>query len=298
MNIISKLLFQVSYIEKLLKEDLKNEEIIYNYFICEKSTKLLDKHSLQEFLTNTKIENLTFLKSICNHCYNIHNLWNNELNDLPHKTLKERFIHSNFSDGERPELININSEFHAIYLMDEKFEFYYSDLGKKEFFKEYYFYINRYSIPKIVQKCNDILYYLTACFPTILQVNKANNNESENEVENNDFIKSTIEDYLEPIKNYFNAKDYNLLVNELDSYFKYETFTNSNEIIKIINNPNVKLIGWQLKELYHASFNDNRNMHIDYLKFGKQRISIFKDVSFDEKQFRKSNLYKYFHTKP
>jgi hypothetical protein len=115
--------------------------------------------------------------------------------------------------------------------------------------------------------------------------------------ENNDFIKSTIEDYLEPIKKYFNTKDYDLLVSELDSYFKTGAFTNSNEIIKTVNRPNKKLIGWQFKELYNNCINDNTKLSIEYLRFGKQRISIFKDVSFDESNYLKSNLYKYYNTK-
>src|SRR5690606_172394 len=45
-----------------------------------------------------------------------------------------------------------------------------------------------------------------------LPPSKTPKSESKNEAESNDFIKSTIEDYLEPIKKYFNEKDYNLLV--------------------------------------------------------------------------------------
>ncbi|MCF6358715.1 MAG: hypothetical protein L3J54_13015, partial [Draconibacterium sp.] len=42
-----------------------------------------------------------------------------------------------------------------------------------------------------------------------LPPSKVKYKESENEAESNDFIKSTNEDYLEPINKYFNTKDYN-----------------------------------------------------------------------------------------
>lgn len=126
------------------------------------------------------------------------------------------------------------------------------------------------------------------------------NNSSEKpqpEPKNNDFIKSTIEDYLEPLNKYFNTDDYDLLINELDTYFKTGVFTNSTQIIKTINRPNVKLIGSTLKEIYNSCFNDNRKLSIEYLRFGKQRISVFKNVPFDENNYFKSNLYKYYNTK-
>ncbi|WP_299394245.1 hypothetical protein [uncultured Gelidibacter sp.] len=268
MNIISRTLFQVSYIEKILRDNLQNKEIIYNYFICEKSTKLLDKHSLQEFLTNTKIENLTFLKSICNHCFNINKLWNNDLNDLPHKTLKERFIYSDLSDKENLKLINIDSEFLAIYLLDEKFEFYNSDLGKVEFFKEYYFYINHYSIPKIVQKCNIILYYLTACYPQIFTPKKA------------DFKFENKFDQAEPKKVYDHfiklvEKGY-LSKEDLESYLilAFQDETPPKEKIIFSN----KHIG-NITSIFYKYYADAENTHGKQIKYAKLLGEYFKGFS-------------------
>lgn len=124
------------------------------------------------------------------------------------------------------------------------------------------------------------------------------NEENSFTTQNNDFILSTIEDYLDPIKDYFNIEGYNLLVNELGNYFNTGAFTKSTDIIKVVNKPNKKLIGSTLKTIFHNCFNDNRKLSIEYLRFGKQRISIFNSVSFDESNYLRSNLYKYYHSKP
>ena len=122
--------------------------------------------------------------------------------------------------------------------------------------------------------------------------------ESNKEDESNNVIKSTIEDFLEPLNYYFKPKDYNLLVYELEYYFTNETFTKSTEIINTINKPNMKLLGTTLKDIYHNCINVNEKLPIKYLRFGKQRISTFLKVSFDERNYLNSNLYKYYHTKP
>lgn len=123
------------------------------------------------------------------------------------------------------------------------------------------------------------------------------NIDPKQETDNADEIKNIIDENLDKIKEYFNTGDYILLKNELERYFKTGAFTNSNKIIKIVNRPDKKLIGWTLKQIYNNCFHDNRKLAIEYLRFGKQRISIFNDVSFDESNYLKSNLYKYYHTK-
>lgn len=112
----------------------------------------------------------------------------------------------------------------------------------------------------------------------------------------NDFTISTIEDYLDPIKDKFPDTSYSLLVEELNSYFTHGIFTNSNETISTINKINKKALGWRLNELYRAFKQDN--LPLEYIKFGKERISAFKDVKFEETDYLKSNLYKYYTTKP
>lgn len=118
-----------------------------------------------------------------------------------------------------------------------------------------------------------------------------------NEPEQNNFLLSTIEDYLEPIKDKFKEDSYKLLINELYSYFTVGNFTNSKEAISVIGKGNLKKIGWQLKELYRNCKDDNSKLPIEYLKFGKERISIFKNTKFDENNYLKSNLYKYYTNK-
>lgn len=123
--------------------------------------------------------------------------------------------------------------------------------------------------------------------------------EDNSRIENNiDFLKSTIQRFLEPLNKYFNNEDYQILLNELETYFDTGVFTNSNKIIKTINRPNKKLIGWTLKNIYNTCINSNAKLPIEYYRFGKDRISIFSDTSFDEKNYLKSNLYKYYHSKP
>lgn len=162
MNIISKINFQVSQIEKLLRKDLENGTITYNYHICEEKTKLLDRFALQTYITETKIENLTFLKSICQRCSNIVDLWHVDLKDLPNNLLKEQFV---VNDTNGNFLLSTPLKFYAIYLTDERFNFYTTDLEKREFLKEYKY--NDYQISEIINKCSLILNWITASFTMI-----------------------------------------------------------------------------------------------------------------------------------
>ena len=119
--------------------------------------------------------------------------------------------------------------------------------------------------------------------------------ESENE---NDIILSTIEDFLFAFKEkaILSDSNYEILVNALTQYFKFGTFPNIKKPISV-SNVNKKKIGWVLNEIFRAIKDNNEKLPIEYLKFAKHNISIFKNVSFDEDNFLKSNLYKYFTTK-
>ena len=303
IDIVSKIYSQLSKILEFLNEDIRNKQVICNYNICEDECKFLDKHELQTYITKTKIENTAFLKMICFKCIEVIELCHINCFDLPYKMLKEQFVHQN---------ISTSLDFRTIYLSNQKFTLFNTDEGKKDFFDRFNF--NTYQIADIANRCSLILNWITASFPEIntdslkrLNNNliKKNdrlhdeklNNTSILENEKNDFIKSTIEDYLEPITEYFKEEDYNLLVAELLNYFNTDSFSNSEDTIKIIGKPNVKKIGWQLKEIYNNCITDNRKLSIEYLRFGKERISIFKTVNFDENNYLKSNLYKYYNTK-
>lgn len=119
----------------------------------------------------------------------------------------------------------------------------------------------------------------------------------ETELEN-DFTLSTIEDWLFPFKEegVLINTDYNNLITALKQYFdngKFPTLNNQIRVKKV----NIKRFGWALNEIFRANTSKNETLPIDYLKFAKENISIFRDVTFEESDYLKSNLYKYFTTK-
>lgn len=111
-------------------------------------------------------------------------------------------------------------------------------------------------------------------------------------------ILSNIEDWLFPLKEetILTNTNYNNLVVALNHYFENGKFPKLDNQISV-RRVNIKRFGWALNEIFRANTNNNENLPIDYLKFAKENISIFIDVSFDENNYLKSNLYKYFTTK-
>jgi len=115
----------------------------------------------------------------------------------------------------------------------------------------------------------------------------------------NNFLRSTIEDYLDEFKeeNIISESDYDKLVSALYQYFETGSFPNIDNQIKV-GKVNVKRFGWALNEIFRSIKNMNESLPVEYLRFAKQNISIFAMVKFDETQIFNSNLYKYFTTKP
>ena len=114
----------------------------------------------------------------------------------------------------------------------------------------------------------------------------------------NNYVLSNIEDWLYPFKeeNILIKENYTNLVNALLNYFNKGFFSDKAFAINV-GKVNVKRFGWALNEIFKANNNSNEKLSIEYLRFAKEKISIFKDVSFDETNYLKSNLYKYFTTK-
>lgn len=116
--------------------------------------------------------------------------------------------------------------------------------------------------------------------------------EEDNE---NDLLKSTIEDYLEEFKDFLNGNGYERLVNALFVYF-------TNGVFPVLENKinfkriNKKRVGWALKELYKSEKTDN--LDIEYFRFAKANINIFANEVLEIKDFNKSNFYKAFTTNP
>lgn len=111
----------------------------------------------------------------------------------------------------------------------------------------------------------------------------------------NDFLVSTIEDYLANYKDKMNKTDYLNLQNAYKEYFLKGNFPKDCKEIKIIGKVNIKKLGWALNQLYRSE--KNGNLPIEYLQFAKDKISIFKTISFSKEDYTKTTLYKYFTTK-
>ena len=119
-------------------------------------------------------------------------------------------------------------------------------------------------------------------------------NEDDDKDNQNNILKSTIEEYLETISEKIKPIEYNLLVDALYKYFK----NNDAPILeKKINlgRLNKKKVGWVLKEIYWSVKKDK--LSYEYLYFAKQNISIFENVELNKDDFFYCNLYKYFTTK-
>lgn len=196
MDIINILNYQLSQIENLLNEDLQVGTITVNYLICEDSTIFLDKYALQTYITERKIENNAFLKTIYLRCKKIKDLWNNDIHSLPMNLLKEPFIFSDFENEELPIYYSSTLNFHAILLMDGKFNFYSTDLGKREFIKQFNY--KSYSVDQIIQRCNLLLSWLKE---SIIEEDIEQKNKQEFTFENK-FDKTKPNDIYE----YFNSK--------------------------------------------------------------------------------------------
>lgn len=112
----------------------------------------------------------------------------------------------------------------------------------------------------------------------------------------NNFIKSSIEDYLQSFKEdkSINEVDYNKLVNILLAYFESGKTTISSPKL-FVKNGNKKRLAFALGEVFRGL--KNEVLAYEYIELGKENLSIFKDEVFTKVNFTKSNLYKYYTTK-
>lgn len=113
----------------------------------------------------------------------------------------------------------------------------------------------------------------------------------------NNIIESTIEDYIIQFKEdkSINELDYTALVNILLKFFEKNKST---ILIKplFVRNGNKKRLGYALGEIFKSL--KNEALSFEYLELGKKNISIYNDEQIDKTKFNKSNLYKYYTTKP
>jgi len=148
----------------------------------------------------------------------------------------------------------------------------------------------------IMSKVDKLIKDYPNIFKTFDKCEIAEQEKGSQEMQENDLIFSTIEDWLYPFKeeNIIADTHYNLLVSSLKQYFETGTFPTINNKI-IVGFVNKKRFGWALNSIYRALKHDS--LPIDYLKFAKQHISIFVDVALSDTNHKRSNLYKYFTTK-
>lgn len=110
----------------------------------------------------------------------------------------------------------------------------------------------------------------------------------------NDFLESTIEDYLHDLQKEFRSKeDYGYVLKVLYSYFS----SGSNGEVKpiFIKKGNKTKLAFALGEIYRAVKTDP--ITLEYLKFMKSLFLIFKDEDLTKQPLRATNLYKYATTK-
>lgn len=117
----------------------------------------------------------------------------------------------------------------------------------------------------------------------------------ENTDQPNNFLLSTIEDYLSAFTSNMSNSDYKLLVQSLNHYFEKGSFPQLTKSINVYGKFNKKKLGWALNQLFRSQRQEQ--LATDYLEFGKKHISAFKTLKFDKKSVVGCQLYKYYTTK-
>ena len=113
--------------------------------------------------------------------------------------------------------------------------------------------------------------------------------------EENDILKSTIDDYLDEFRIEINGNGYEVLTNALFEYFSSGSFPVLASKINF-KRINKKRVGWALKDLYKSE--KTNNLEIEYFRFAKDNINLFADEIIIEEGFKKSKFYKMFTTNP
>jgi hypothetical protein len=154
MNIINRLLSQLSKIQSILIKEIESGSYTLNYNVCETEFKFLDKYELQKFLTNTEIKNPVFLKIINGVCLFIIDAWQKELQSIPYKELQgDLVVEGDFLS------IATKVDFHA-FLVKEKGM---TACNKIAFVKSYDYTL--FDLSDIAARCNWILNFNTAAYP-------------------------------------------------------------------------------------------------------------------------------------
>ena len=115
-----------------------------------------------------------------------------------------------------------------------------------------------------------------------------------NESEENDFVRSTIEDYLFSLKEAFiSSKEYEQTIDTIYSFLTGQVGMAGKMIF--VKNGYKKKLAFALGECYKS--NRNEAISKDYLKFLKSKFTIFKGEDLDSLPLISTNLYKYVTSK-
>lgn len=110
----------------------------------------------------------------------------------------------------------------------------------------------------------------------------------------NDFIRSTIEEYLEDVREEFiNPKDFTQAVNILERYFKDQPFEIPTPIETKYGSK--KKLARALYKIYKPV--GRQKLSLDFLQLIKNIFGVFKDEKININNITESNLYKYLTTK-
>lgn len=120
-------------------------------------------------------------------------------------------------------------------------------------------------------------------------------NEGEENIDQNNLLKLTIEDYIEEFKDYINGDGYDILVSSLFEYFTNGSFPMLTSKINF-KRINKKRLGWALKDLYKSE--KTNNLEIEYFRFAKDNINLFANEVIVVEKFNQSKFYKMFTTNP
>jgi hypothetical protein len=119
--------------------------------------------------------------------------------------------------------------------------------------------------------------------------------DKKEDVDQNNILKSTIEDYLEEFKEDINGDGYVKLVSALFEYFTNGIFPLLDSKINF-KKINKKKVGWALKELYKSE--KTEFLDIEYFRFARDNINLFAKEIIVTEEFNKSNFYKAFTSNP
>ena len=153
--------YQLAQILNLLKLDLEDGKITYNYLICENEIAFLDKDELGSYLNESRTINGLFLNGVKEKCEGIIKIWNEGFKNFP-----DRKFDFCYYDKKTGNTLKTILDFHAIYLTKNNWGFFGTPLEKENFVKEFDYTI--YSIQSIAQRCSLILNWITAYDNVIL----------------------------------------------------------------------------------------------------------------------------------